>query len=79
MKIIQRYQPREKETGQFAFDGNWGRKCVCGHELGVHTAEAPHECMNIDRFHIGTRREPWADQALEATECDCRKFRPTRT
>jgi hypothetical protein len=71
-------QPRERATGQYAFEGDWGRKCVCGHELGVHTAEAPHECMNSDRKHIACDGDEWFDKTIEPTPCDCVRFRPTR-
>lgn len=70
-------QSREDETGQYGFDGNWGRKCVCGHELGVHTAQAPHECMNNDRWHIAHGSD-WFDRSIPATPCDCQRFRPKR-
>lgn len=70
-------QPRDQSTGQFGFEGNWGRKCVCGHELGFHSAEAPHDCMNIDRYNIGINDE-WVDQSITNTPCDCMKFRPSR-
>ena len=71
-------QAREAATGQFGFDGKWGRKCVCGHELGVHTAEPPHECMNDNRMHMLGPGSDWFDSSIEPTSCDCVKFRPKR-
>lgn len=75
-----KYQPREGKTGQFGFVNDWGRKCVCGHELGVHSGEAPHDCLNIDRRgSLGTVNLPdWVDQTIEPSSCDCLKFRPVR-
>jgi hypothetical protein len=70
-------QARERETGRYGFDGDWGRKCKCGHELGVHTAEAPHECMNNDRRHMADG--PWFDHSIEPAPCDCTRFRPVRS
>jgi hypothetical protein len=64
-----RQQTRERDTGRYAFQGDWGRKCVCGHELGVHTAEAPHECMNSDRNHIASEKDGWFDATIEPTRC----------
>lgn len=59
------FRPREKRSGRFTFDGNFERPCVCGHIFGVHTAAAPHECMNGDTG-AGGSGEP----------CDCTKFKP---
>lgn len=71
-------QARERATGRFSFEGDWGRKCVCGHELGVHTAEAPHECMNASRRHLVEASDDWADRAIEPSHCDCSRFRVER-
>ncbi|HYE90076.1 MAG TPA: hypothetical protein VEA38_03605 [Terriglobales bacterium] len=60
-----RTQPRDAQTGRYGFEGQWDRLCVCGHRLGVHTADAPHECMVRD-----------FDKT--AAPCDCMKFRPSR-
>ena len=51
---------RERLTGRYTFEGRFARLCTCGHPLGVHTAEAPHECIVGD---------------LEDINCDCLKFR----
>jgi hypothetical protein len=74
----QRHQPRERASGQFGFEGDWGRICVCGHELGVHTAEAPHECMNNDRRHLASANDDWFRKDIAATNCDCMRFRTSR-
>jgi hypothetical protein len=31
-------QNRDEATGQYAFDGDLARMCVCGHPLGEHIA-----------------------------------------
>lgn len=62
---------RDTQTGQFGFHDRWERICVCGHQLGTHTAEAPHECMNEDR------NIP-APYAGTGEHCDCKKFRVPR-
>lgn len=66
-------QPRERETGRYGFDGDFERLCVCGHPLGLHTAEAPHECLAIDAHSIDTERfqRPLPD-------CDCIRFKRSR-
>ena len=56
-------QIRDQLNGQYSFDGNWERFCVCGHTLGVHTADSPRACGNYGTGLI---------------DCDCRKFRPTK-
>lgn len=71
-----RNRPREKASGQFGFVHNWGRVCVCGHELGVHGGEAPHECFNEDRNNMPKFEGALAD--VPAEPCDCRRFRPSR-
>lgn len=55
---------RNRHNGQFAYSSDFDRLCRCGHTLGVHTGEAPHECINEDSFAGGTG-EP----------CACVKFR----
>lgn len=35
---------RAKKTGQYTFS-MMERLCTCGHRLGDHTAEAPHDCI----------------------------------
>lgn len=63
-------QPRERETGRYAFAGDQDRMCTCGHRLGVHTAEPSHECMNGDLgiAHFGATGTP----------CNCKRFRLSR-
>lgn len=56
-------QARDQYTGQYTYDGNWERLCVCGHTLGQHTAESPKACGNYGTGLI---------------DCDCRKFRLSR-
>lgn len=67
-------QNRDQDTGRFTFEGKWSRLCKCGHELGVHTAAAPHECMNADRQAI---MADWSGEPGQA--CDCKRFRPRRS
>lgn len=59
---------RDHVTGQYAFDGDFGRMCRCGHTLGVHV-HGGFDCLNaqagIGPEHTG---EP----------CDCERFRPVR-
>lgn len=31
-------QARDQVSGQYAYEGNWDRLCVCGHRLGDHIA-----------------------------------------
>lgn len=55
---------RDPVTGQYDFDGDWDRVCVCGHRLGSHIAGG-HECIVHDC-------EPGA------AECACPRFRQKR-
>jgi len=64
-------QPRERRTGLYSFQGNWERLCECGHALGLHTAQAPHECMAGDATQIAPEKYP-----VDLGECDCVRFRP---
>lgn len=70
-------QARDRSTGQYSFEGQWDRLCVCGHELGVHAAEAPHDCMNSDRVNIYGAADPRAFR-FQKTDCACLKFRLSR-
>ena len=62
-----RTQPREQESGRFAYDGDFDRLCRCGHRLGVHTAGGL-DCL----AGSGVTDDPSSAGEL----CDCRKFRP---
>jgi hypothetical protein len=59
---------RNRRNGQYTFEGDFDRLCTCGHTLGVHTAEAPHECINGDVDLEGATGE----------QCDCAKFKPSK-
>lgn len=61
-----RNKSRDVRTGQYGFEGDFERLCVCGHPLGIH-GEAGVVCMNEDKPGGGTG-EP----------CDCEKFRPSK-
>lgn len=68
MTTKSRYQNRERQSGRFSFDGDMSRLCTCGHTLGDHNAEAPHECwIDTDPGH-----------PLYPTGCKCVKFRLSR-
>lgn len=64
-----RQQFRDVRNGQFGFDGNWDRMCVCGHKLGVHGMGGV-DCM------AGTNVPD--DPNPRGVWCDCEKFRPSR-
>lgn len=64
-------QLRNDSNGQFGFVGQWDRLCVCGHPLGTHTGQPPHECVNEDT-HIP------APYAGTGEPCDCKKFRASK-
>lgn len=72
-----RGQARHRDTGQFSYQGKWNRLCVCGHELGFHAAEAPHDCFNADRLNIGDAGDMDPNR-FPPTDCKCQKFRPSR-
>lgn len=54
---------RDKE-GKYSYS-NMELPCVCGHTLGRHTAEYPHDCCYGD-----------GDDYIQ--KCDCHKFRRSR-
>ncbi len=58
-------QSRARKTGQYSYEGNWDRLCVCGRTLGVHDSEAPHA---------------FGDYSLDGREGlpDCDKFKPAK-
>jgi hypothetical protein len=39
-------QSRDPVTGQYAYDGDFSRMCVCGHPLGEHIAGG-FECQCV--------------------------------
>lgn len=66
--------PKRETNGQYAFDGNLARMCVCGHELGVHGAGSPADCLAYSLS--ATERFKLFGNA--STECSCQKFRLSR-
>lgn len=56
-------RPRERATGRYGFVNRWDRLCQCGHKLGDHTAQAPHDCIAVDFGH---------------GPCGCERFRPAK-
>jgi hypothetical protein len=57
-------QSRDKSSGQYSYDGNWDRLCICGHTLGEsHAAEPPHPC---------------GANGTGVNDCECKKFRPKK-
>ena len=58
-------QSRYRDSGRYGYTNNFERLCVCGHTLGVHTAQAPHECIAQDF-------EP------QEVPCQCQRFRPAK-
>jgi hypothetical protein len=56
---------RDVRTGEFAFDNNFDRMCVCGHTLGVHV-HGGWDCGLNPTDHP------------ETEGCTCQKFRPSR-
>lgn len=61
-------QFRDGSNGQFAFQNNWERMCVCGHTLGVH-GEGGFDCLNGTGVPNQTKPRDF---------CDCKKFRQSR-
>jgi hypothetical protein len=55
---------RARGTGRYTYDEKYERLCVCGHPLGKHSAESPHDCF------VGQFGEP--------ESCECPKFRPAK-
>jgi hypothetical protein len=58
---------RDQKTGQYAHS-NFDAVCVCGHDLGAHTAAV----------YQGERPCIVNDVVDGAEPCDCLKFRKTR-
>lgn len=56
-------QARNRQSGQYSYEGNFDRLCKCGRTLGVHDAEAPH---------------PFGDMMMDPREGlpECSRFRP---
>ena len=55
-------------NGRYGYEGDWDRKCICGHPLGTHSAAnqtSKRPCFNEDTGNgYGT-----------GTECDCKNFK----
>lgn len=58
-------QVRDPATGQFAFDGDFGRVCSCGHPLGAH-------------LHGGWDCGVTPNAYPESRDCQCVRFHPKR-
>lgn len=66
---VKKSQARDHRTGEYAFDGNWDRMCVCGHRLGVH-GDGGLDCL------AGTN--VLDDPSPRGAFCNCLKFRQSR-
>jgi hypothetical protein len=60
--VAVKVETRDRSTGRYSYSGDFDRLCKCGHTLGAHTAEPPHECINGDTGEA----------------CDCARFVPAR-
>jgi hypothetical protein len=60
---------RDRSDGRYTFTKD--AMCACGHSLGIHTAEAPHEC-GAHEAHLIDPTVP------EMPPCSCVKFRKIR-
>ena len=67
------HQKRETD-GKYAFDGNLDRLCVCGHDLGAHSAGSPADCL----FYSLPACERAGKPGEHNHECGCQKFRESR-
>lgn len=65
---MRKIQLRDPTNNQFAFQNNWKRLCVCGHNLGVHTAGG-FDCLNEDNH---------CSPDATGDACNCHKFRPKK-
>lgn len=63
--VVKSGPTRDPVSGQYAFDGNLSRLCVCGHELGKHI-HGGWECGTAPSLYPETKG------------CKCQKFRPSR-
>lgn len=70
---MKREQKRET-NGQYAFDGNLDRLCVCGHTLGVHGAGSPADCL----LYSLPKAEQLQNVGGDKPDCGCLKFRLSR-
>jgi hypothetical protein len=71
--MSERVQKRET-NGQYAFDGDLTRLCVCRHSLAVHSAGSPADCL----LYSLPPNDP--QRAIEnrnggPEECGCTRFR----
>lgn len=71
--MVKRNQKRETD-GRYAFDGNLDRMCVCGHQLGNHSAGSPADCLMYSLPAIEQAQYPGGDKP----NCGCCKFRLSR-
>jgi len=66
---------RKRETnGQFAYERNWERLCVCGHTLGNHACGSPADCL----FYSLPECERIGKPGEQVVNCGCQKFRLSR-
>lgn len=67
------WNPREQtrsDSGQYSYEGQWDRLCVCGCKFGIHAAAAPHPCFADEH---GDSPHPCAKLPKGKP---CLKFRP---
>ena len=72
-----RKQKREY-NGQYAFDGNLQRMCVCGHNLGAHGAGSPADCLLYSYVNTLTPEQKLLEPGSDHPNCGCQKFRLSR-
>lgn len=65
---------KRETNGQYAFDGNLDRLCVCGHDLGAHSAGSPADCLFYSLPKVEQNGKPGANKP----ECGCTKFKQSR-
>lgn len=72
---MERRIDRKREVnGQYAYDGNLDRLCVCGHTLGAHSCGSPSGCL----FYSLPVCEQTGNPGADKPECGCVKFRLSR-
>lgn len=65
---------KREYNGQYAYNGNLERMCVCGHAFGHHGGGSPADCL-VYSFPENERKE-WVNG--DKPNCGCEKFRLSR-
>jgi hypothetical protein len=67
-------QAKRETNGQYAYDCEYDRMCVCGHTFGHHGGGSPAVCI----FYSLSTAEKVGEPGASHENCGCERFRPAK-